>query len=152
MSKVKDSVYNALFDIIKNLGYELIEIEYIKKHDGMNLTVYIYSQNGISLDDCVKVHKTIDPVLDELDPTQGERYILNVSSLGLDRPIKTDADFIRNLNKEVTVKFYAPFNDKKEICGKLIVNFETEFEIETDGQIYKIPKDKAAKVELKLDL
>ena len=151
MSKVKESVYNAITDTIKNLGFELVEVDYLKKHDGMNLTVYIHSENGISLNDCVLVHKTIDPILDSLDPTEGGRYTLNVSSLGLDRPIKTNADFNRNINKELLVKFYVPQDGKKEICGKLIQNFEDEFEIEVEGQSCKIQKDKAAKVELKLD-
>lgn len=151
MSKVKESVYNAIFEIVKNLGFELVEVDYLKKHDGMNLTVYIHSERGISIDDCVLVHKTIDPILDKLDPTEGAKYILNVSSLGLDRPIKTNADFDRNLNKEISVKFYAPIDGNKEIFGKLIQNFEDEFELELEGRKIKIQKDKAAKVELKLD-
>lgn len=151
MSKVRETVYNALLETVRNLGFELVEVEYLKKHDGMNLTVYIHSEKGISIDDCVLVHKTIDPILDEIDPTEGDKYILNVSSLGLDRPIKTDADFNRNLNKEITVKFYAPVDGKKEIFGKLIQNFQDEFEMEASGQKIKIQKEKAAKVELKLD-
>jgi len=151
MSKVRESVFTAIEETIKNLGFELVEVDYLKKHDGMNLTVYIHSQKGISIDDCVLVHKTIDPILDKLDPTDGAKYILNVSSLGLDRPIKTDKDFNRNLNKEIVVKFYAPQDGQKEICGKLLENLTDEFEIEVSGRKIKIQKDKAAKIELKLD-
>lgn len=80
-------VEEKLTPIILNLGYELVDVEYSKKHSGSSLTVYIASATGISLDDCEKVHRAIDPILDELNPTGEEPYTLNVSSPGLDRPL-----------------------------------------------------------------
>jgi len=150
-SKIEIEVESAVKELIEGLGYELIEVDYSKKHDGMNLTLVIYSENGISINDCERAHKAVDGVLDELDSTNGVKYILSVSSPGLDRPIKTPADFRRNLNKDVTVKFYAPFNGAKEITGKLTGYTEENFEIETGGEILKIDLSLAAKIELKLD-
>lgn len=150
-SKVEIEVTKAVQELIENLGYELVEVDYSKKHNGMNLTLFIHSQCGISINDCEKVHRAVDGILDELDPTNGAKYILNVSSLGLDRPIKTLSDFNRNLNKEITVKFYAPFNGVKEIAGKLVGFTEKDFDIETKTEVLKIDLSLAAKIELKLN-
>ena len=61
------------------MGYEVVEVEYAKKADGMNLTFFIDKDGGIDVDDCEAVSKTIDPLLDELNPTDDQAYILNVS-------------------------------------------------------------------------
>ena len=65
------------------------------------------------------VHRTVDPILDELDPTNGAGYYLNVSSVGLDKPIKTDKDFKRCLNTEIYIKLFAQKDNQKEIIGIL---------------------------------
>lgn len=150
-SKIEIEVESAVKELIESLGYELAEVDYSKKHNGMNLTLFIHSEKGVSINDCVLVHRAVDGVLDELDPTNGVKYILNVSSLGLDRPIKTLADFKRNLNKDITVKFYVPFNGAKELTGKLVGFSEQDFDIEINMEVLKIDLKLAAKIELKLD-
>lgn len=118
-SKVAEICEKNLKQTINDLGYELIEVEYAKKVDGYNLTFVIDSENGILIEDCEKVHRAIDPILDELNPTGEQSYILNVSSPGLDRPIKTEWDFKKNCGKEVEVKLYVPFEKKKSHIGIL---------------------------------
>ena len=119
MAKVLDIVEEKINPIIEKLGYEVVEVEYGKKVDGMNMTFYIDKNGGITLEDCEIVHKAIDGPLDELNPTCDEKYILNVSSCGLDRPLKTEKDFKRNLGKEVDIKLYKAVNKQKEFTGKL---------------------------------
>ena len=123
--KVVTIVEEKLEPIVTELGYELCEVEYAKKPNGMNLTIFISHPDGIKIEDCEKVHRTIDPILDEIDPTNGAPYTLNVSSLGLDRPIKTDKDFLRNIGKMVTIKLFANKNGKKEFVGKLVEKVES---------------------------
>ena len=101
------------------MGYEIVEVEYAKKYNGMNLTIFLDKEGGITLDDCEAFSKEIDPILEELNPTNDESYILNISSPGIDRPLKNEKDFNRNLNKEITLKFYASIDGKKETCGVL---------------------------------
>lgn len=101
------------------MGYEIVEVEYAKKYNGMNLTIFLDKEGGITLDDCEAFSKKIDPILEELNPTNDESYILNISSPGIDRPLKNEKDFNRNLNKEITLKFYASIDGKKETCGVL---------------------------------
>ena len=131
-NKVKD----ALNDTVAALGYEIIEVGYAKKYDAFNLTVYIWNKAGITLDDCEKVHLAIDPILDELDPTGGKPYVLNVSSPGLDRPIVTERDYERALGTDVEVKLYAPLKGKKLFEGKLTAATPNKITIVTkDGEV-----------------
>ena len=72
--------------IIESLGYEYVETEFAKQGKDYLLTIYIDSASGIDLNDCEKVSRAIDPVIDEADPIE-QAYCLCVSSLGLDRPL-----------------------------------------------------------------
>ena len=117
---VSEKVQEALFPIVENLGYELVETTYKKTQEGMVLALYIHNEKGITLDDCEAVSRGVDETLEKLDPTKGETYFLNVSSLGLDRPIKNYKDAQRNIGNEITVKLFAPEHGSKEHEGKLV--------------------------------
>ena len=116
---IASKVQQKLEPIISELGYELVEVDYSKKVDGYNMTIYIDSPNGITLEDCEKVHKAIDEPLDELDPTEGA-YTLNVSSCGLDWPLSTDRDFQKNIGNIIDVSLYSPVERKKNYTGTLV--------------------------------
>lgn len=118
--KIKAICEEKIVPVINNMGYEVVDIEYVKKSDGMNLTFYIDKENGVNIEDCEMVSKTIDPLLDELDPTDGLPYILNISSPGIDRPLTKDRDFQRNLNKEISVTLFSKLNGEKKINGELV--------------------------------
>lgn len=118
-NRVKDICSEKLTPVIESLGYELVEVFYGKQQDGMNLIFYIDSSEGIKIEDCEKVHRAIDPILDEINPTNDAHYILSVSSLGLDRPIKTERDFIRNMEKEIEITLFAKQDGKKTFKGVL---------------------------------
>ena len=114
-------VYDYLRDKIASLGYELYDVEYVKKLNGMNLTVFIDKDSApITIDDCQTVHERVDVWLDELNPTHDAPYYLNVSSVGLDRPIKTDKDYMRNIGKVVDVRLYTPVDGAKEYTSTLM--------------------------------
>ncbi len=119
MSKIADSVKEFLSPIVENLGYKIVDVEFAKKYNGDNLTVFIDKAGGIKIEDCELVHKTIDQPLDELNPTNDKPYTLNVSSPGLDRPLKTDDDFEINLNEILEVKLFQAINKQKVFVGTL---------------------------------
>ena len=149
--KVVEIVEEHINPIIENLGYEVVEVEFAKKIDGMNLCFYIDSPNGITIDDCEKVHKLIDAPLDELNPTGDMPYILSVSSCGLDRPIKTDKDLKRNLNKVVDVKLYAPLNKKKAFTG-ILKDFNEENIVITENELdINLPRKMIGNISLHLE-
>lgn len=128
MGKIADQVLQLCKPIAESLGLEIIEVTYEKRYDGMNLTVVIDKEDGVSIDDCEKLHRAIDAPLDELDPIE-ESYILNVSSPGIDRPLKTERDYRRNLNKKIAVKLYKPLDGSKSFQGVLIDFDENTFTI-----------------------
>lgn len=120
MSKITELVTGALAPVIESQGCELVDVEFKKVYGEDNLTVFIYAESGVDLDTCERVHRAIDPVLDELDPTEGAPYILNVSSPGLDRPIVTPRDFERAKGTKVCVGLYAKRDGKKKFEGILV--------------------------------
>lgn len=117
--KIVDSIQEHIVPLIEQMGFDVLDIEYGKQVNGQNLTIVIDHANGIMFDDCVKVHRAINEPLDTLDPTEGVPYTLNVSSPGLDRPIKNAKDVARNKGKEVEVKLFAPINKHKSFVGLL---------------------------------
>lgn len=120
MSKISESVQEFLMPIVNGLGYEIVEVEFAKKYNGDNLTIFIDKEGGgIDINDCEKVHNAIDEPLDELNPTNDKPYTLNVSSLGIDRPIVSDRDYNRNLGEILEIRLYQAINRKKIFVGKL---------------------------------
>ena len=117
--KPVEEIQNALQPIADELEIEIVEVEF-KQGKEPALTVYIDTESGVDLNTCEKFHRAIDPILDEVDPTFGAPYTLNVSSPGLDRPLKTERDFMRKMGKDVEVKLYASRKGKKLFEGELI--------------------------------
>ena len=91
----------------------------MKKNDGMHLIVYIEKEDGISVDDCVAVSRLIDEPLEELNPTNDAPYYLDISSYGLDKPLKYDWQFKKYQDKKVNVKLYAKIDGRKEFVAVL---------------------------------
>lgn len=140
MASVKEKVENLVLPIIEGFGLDLVEVAYEKKYDGMNLTIYIDKKGGVDLNDCEKVHRAIDEPLDELDPTNGASYTLNVSSAGLDREIKTDKDFNRNIGEELEIKLYQKIGKSKEYIGILKSFDQEEITLDQNGEEIKLPR------------
>ena len=146
MGKVADEVYKLVLPIAESFGLEVVEVLYEKKYSGMNLTIVIDKEDGVTIDDCEKLHRAIDAPLDELDPFD-ESYILNVSSPGIDRPLKTERDYRRNINKKISVKLYKPQNGKKVFQGVLVSYDEQSLTVEVKGEQITFNKKDTALVE-----
>ena len=152
MSVLEQKIEGVCAPLCAREGVELAEAK-LTSHGGQRvLTLYIWSpERPVSLDDCERVHRAVDPALDELDPTGDKPYTLNVSSLGLDRPVVSDGDFRRNLGAEVTARLFAPLAGKKEYDG-VLSDFDREtFTLETAEGTLVLERKKAAKIQLKLD-
>lgn len=146
MSKLSEQIEKFIEPIITNLGYEIVEVEFAKKHNGDNLTVFIDKKNGyIDIDDCEKVHNAINDPLDELDPTMGKPYTLNVSSPGIDRPIVTDKDFNRNLGQMLEVKLFQAIEKKKIFIGELLSFDDESIELKTEKETIKLERKMISK-------
>ena len=112
--KTTQEIEQALLPVAQAMEVEIFEIVF-KQGKNPSLTVYLDTEKegGIDLDTCERFHNAIDPVLDELDPTFGQPYTLNVSSPGLDRPFRNDKDFYKNIGKKVEIRLYAPIKGQK---------------------------------------
>lgn len=141
MSKIVDSVTNAIQPIIDSFDMEIVEVEFKKWNGSDTLIVYIDKDGGIDLNDCEKVHHAIDPILDELDITHGKAYNLNVSSPGLDRPLKTPRDFEKALKKEdklMEVSLFKPIDKLKKFEADLVSYDGDTVEVEYNKNIIKL--------------
>lgn len=128
MSDITQTIEDLITPPTTQAGYEIVAVEYNKPTS--TLTIFIDKEGGnISLDDCEKVNNLVDPLLDELDPTKGKPYTLNVSSPGLDRKFIKDRDYQRNYNREVEVKLKKQYKKKFNLMGILLNKSENQLTI-----------------------
>ncbi len=149
--KTIDAVDALLRPVVTQMGYELDEVEFIKEHGNWVLTLYIEKPDStVTLDDCEAVSRAVDPILDEADPIE-QAYYLSVSSIGIDRPLKKERDYERNLGNRITAKLYAPQKGKKEFTGELTAYDEASFTLNIDGSEMKILRKDASSVKPYID-
>lgn len=119
--KVKSNaeIIDFLSPIGESVGVKVVEAEF-KQGKNPSLTIFIDKDGGVDLDACERFHNAIFDPIDELDPTFGAQYTLNVSSLGVDRPFKTEKDFLDHIGQRVEVKLYASIKGKKFYDGELV--------------------------------
>jgi len=118
--------------ILDKLDFELVDVEYVKEGPYMYLRIYIDKPDGITIDDCQKVSESVGNILDEKDPIE-DNYFLEVSSPGLDRPLKKDKDLAQNIGNDVEVSLYKAINGRKKLPGKLIDFNSDSISIEDDS-------------------
>lgn len=112
-------VEQLLLPIVQQNHFELVDVEFVKEGPNWYLRVYVDKQGGISIDDCELVSRELEKKMDEADPIE-QAYILEISSPGLDRPLKKESDFKRYQGQLVDVKLYQPKNGRKEFQGQLL--------------------------------
>ena len=131
---------------IESMGFELYDVEYQKEYGDWVLTFYIDKPGGVTIDECEAVSRAIELILDEKDPIDSE-YMLSVSSLGIDRPLKKSRDFERAMGQELEIKLYAPQNGKKQWIGTLTAFDADGFTVQTEqGETLTLQKKDCALV------
>ncbi len=121
MSKSRDyeqKTEELLTPLIEEHQFELVDVEYVKEGGTWYLRAYIDKPGGITIDDCEIISRSLSDLLDQKDFIE-DSYTLEVSSPGLDRPLKKDKDFNRSIGKKVEVKTYAAVKGQKEFTGIL---------------------------------
>ena len=107
-----------LAPIVEANNVELADVEFVKEGQNWYLRIYIEKDGGVSIDDCEVVSRAIEKVIDEKDPIE-QAYILEVSSPGIDRPLKKETDFVKYAGEVVDVKLYKAIDKQKEFQGSL---------------------------------
>ncbi|MCC5909840.1 MAG: ribosome maturation factor RimP [Clostridiaceae bacterium] len=150
--KVEQMTEELVNPIVQQQNFELVDIEFKKEGPHKYLKIYIDKPGGITLDDCQKVSEQLSEKLDETDPIQ-ENYFLEVSSPGLDRPLKRDSDFVKFKGENVEVKLYEAIEGKKVLEGELVglEDNNIKLNIENVGLV-EIPKEKVAITKLAIKL
>lgn len=146
MSKIiEDAVEAIVSELLAGSDLELVAVEYVREKDWY-LRVFIDKDGGVELDDCQDVSTRLDKILDEKDLIKGS-YILEVSSPGLDRELKRDKDYQREMGKAIDVSLFAPLDGSKVVTGELKgydgINLTVGDKV--------IPMDKVAQVRLHID-
>ena len=130
--------------------FELVDVEYVKEGSNWYLRIYIDKPGGITIDDCEVVSRALSDILDAKDFIE-DSYILEVSSPGLSRPLKKDKDFQRNLDKEVELKLFKPFEKRKDFSGILKAFDADTVTVEEDGKELVFNRSDIALIRLAFD-
>lgn len=125
--------------IASELGVYVVDVEKKKEGKTTYLRIFIDKEGGVGLDDCEAFSRTIDPILDEVDPI-AEAYNLEVSSPGVDRKLETSREFLYYIGRRVSVKLYKAVSGVKEFDGELI---------SYDGGIVTIRNDEGENISFK---
>jgi ribosome maturation factor RimP len=136
--------------IVREKGLELVDVEYIKEGAHWYLRLYIDKDGGVDMDDCSGVSHLVSEMLDQQNPIP-QAYTLEVSSPGLERPLKKEEDFIRFQGSLVTVHTTSPFQGYKEFSGNLIGLINDEIVLEYEYKRMAIPRSLVKKIHLALD-
>ncbi len=154
---VVERARRALEPVLARDGYELVDVEWLRGGGRWTLRVFIDRPGGVTIDDCQLASRTIEPILDVEDFIE-PAYDLEVSSPGLDRPIRKPQDFERYAGQRVHVKSYGPVPGtaegsapRKSWTGVLRGYRNGMVEVEVDGALHRVPHDQIAKAHLEYD-
>lgn len=134
--------------IVDDKGFEIVDIEYVKEAGEYYLRIFLDKEGGISLNDCESVSRELSEILDIKDPIK-DNYFLEVSSPGLDRPLKKDKDFLRYKGRDIEIKLYKPLNGSKQFEGQLVgLNEDKNIVVVIDNNEVEFNKKDVALVRL----
>lgn len=148
MASIEERVENLVEPKVKELGYNLYDVQYAKEGKDYFLRIFIDKPDGIDLNDCEKVNDGINSLLDEADYIK-EQYFLEVSSPGIERVLRKDSHLQSAIGKEIEIKLFKPLNNKKEYVGILekfdeenIVIMQENEELQIDRKNISLMKEK----------
>jgi ribosome maturation factor RimP len=148
---LRDTLAALLVPLVEGLGYELWELDYSPGRGNGCLRLYIDAEAGITLDDCERVSRAVSELLDAEDPIPGQ-YTLEVSSPGLERPLRTAQQFARFVGATVFVETAQPHEGRRRFKGALTAAGAETVEVEVDGQRWTLPISGIRKAHLAPDV
>jgi len=137
---LRDTLMALLQPLVEGLGYQLWDLECSPRRGSGFVRLYIDAAEGISLDDCERVSRAVSELLDVEDPVPGQ-YTLEVSSPGIERPLRSAAQFARYLGEMVAVEMVQPVEGRRRFKGALAAAGEQTIEVEVDGRRHVLPID-----------
>ena len=147
MSKLTDKIAEIARPVVEEEGCSLWDVEYVREAGTWYLRVFIDRDGGVSIDDCERVSRRLDPILDEEDPIP-DSYVFEVGSAGADRELKRPGDFEQFMGSEVEVKLYRPVDGSKHYTGTLAGYEDGAVSLSTGEKTLRFPKEQVAQVRL----
>jgi len=144
---VSQRVRNAVEPVVRDDGLELVDVEYKKTGKIWTLRVIIDKEPGVNVDDCQKVSRQIEDLI-EIENLVPTGYVLEVSSPGLDRPLKSSRDFIKSKGKRITVSLFSPVNGQKKLDARIQECRDEILCLEENGTAIEIPLKNIAQAKL----
>ena len=143
---VAETVRELAEPVAESIGCWLWDVEFVKEGTRKILRITIDSEEGVTIDDCEKMHRAIDPILDEADPIE-EQYYLEVSSPGVERDLRTDEHLMACEGWDVEVRLYAPLDGSKLFRGVLLeCGEEGQIRIDMGETVREFPRATVAKI------
>ena len=133
--------------VLVETGFELVDVEYLSEHGRMVLRIYVDKAGGITLDECARISREVGDLIDIKNFIQHE-YVLEVSSPGLNRPLKKEKDFLRAIGKKVKIRMTVPVNGRRRFTGLLKKIEDRNLYLEIDDQLFVLPQQGIEKANL----
>ena len=147
---VKDEFFALTEPVVEQLGYQLVDVEYVKEGPRWFVRVFIDKPEGISLEDCKAVNDALDPVLEANDPVKNP-YHLEISSPGLERVLKTDREFKLYQGRYVKLSLKEPVNKEYNIFGHLGPVTDNAVQVaDSEGHSHSVPRENVKQIRLAL--
>ena len=147
MSKLTDKIAEIARPVVEEEGCSLWDVEYVREAGTWYLRVFIDRDGGVSIDDCERVSRRLDPILDEEDPIP-DSYVFEVGSAGADRELKRPGDFEQFMGSEVEVKLYRPVDGSKHYTGTLSGYEAGAVSLTVGEKTLRFPKEQVAQVRI----
>ena len=151
MSKITDRVSALAKPIVEEEGCSLWDVEYAREAGTWYLRVFVDKEGGLSIDDCERISRRLDPLLDEEDPIP-DSYVFEVGSAGAERELKRPRDFEQFMGSEVEVRLYQPLNGSKSFVGTLKAYDDGNVTIENGSTEMRFDKGKIALTRLHVSI
>ncbi len=151
MSRISDIVSKLARPVVEEEGCSLWDVEYVKEAGTWFLRLYIDKEGGLSIDDCERISRRLDPMLDEADPIP-DSYVFEVGSAGAERELKRPSDFEMFMGSQVEVRLYQPIDGSKVFVGELSGFENGDVSIIFGGSSLSFEKSKIAMVKLHVSI
>ena len=145
-----DIITDIVKPVIEEMGLTLWDVRFEKEGASWYLRVFIDKEGGVDINDCEKISRAMDPILDEADPIEGS-YHFEVCSAGLERALKRPGDFVRFMGSPITVKLYRPRNGLKEIPCVLTGYEDGKVTVQAGKETITFEKSEVALVRLRVE-
>lgn len=151
MSKITDKITELARPVVEEEGCSLWDVEYVREAGSWYLRVFIDKEGGVGIEDCERISRRLDPLLDEADPIQ-ESYTFEVGSAGAERELKRPTDFEQFMGHEVELRLYQPINGSKVFVGELVGYENGDVSVTVGGSTMRFMKSQVALVKLHISI